>query len=558
MYQQNLWNISDNEHTEEDESCAAYDLELNQVVLRSCQSQLPMFCNRPVLPQPISGLISQQHGHVGEYFCPPGWLTHWLVMDKGICFKRFILQDAIDADEAQQFCMEDKGHLATAPTHNMRIAMQQVHAVFNNRSVATHSWIGLRHRDESLGAFSWLKELAGQTDVNNVLTYNWQSYSDFGGGYGVSIGNDHKWWNWPRQMKLKGVLCQKTITDWRNAFRLRLEPPSDPIREGEYVLIFNYDPKPSMLEDKNDLGTENWKLPNQIHQSFVTQSLFWQTDFDVVCHFGSYVRRFSFPRSFRRQYRALVQLPTSLGSGRLTCEAWLTRPTFRFQSNTIIHRPSQWYNFVMIAAHRMESYNENNLRRPRNVWNEDLAAESLRRRLIDLLVNQNLMMSNLTVTKSYHSPNQSELANVVNVLYRISFFLPRNIQRIELFSIIRQCRNGWIEQMDLITPDMDNESILLLLLQSCLPLTFKYDDHSFLMEIRSTVACPASVVPSNTLDRLGPDAYLTSDRLSWPKTRIGSMARSIQPCILYQNLVHRLCKGSFERGAFWGPIEVIL
>ena len=117
--------------------------------MQQCQNQLATICNRPVLPQPISTLIGSQPDHVGQYFCPPGWLTHWLVLDAGICYRRYTLKEVIDTDEAQQVCVRHGGHLAVAPTHNIRIALEQVYAAFNNRSVVD-SWIGLRNRGEQL------------------------------------------------------------------------------------------------------------------------------------------------------------------------------------------------------------------------------------------------------------------------------------------------------------------------------------------------------------------------------------------------------------------------
>ena len=123
--------------------------------MQQCQNQLATICNRPVLPQPISTLIGSQPDHVGQYFCPPGWLTHWLVLDAGICYRRDTMKEAVDTDEAQQVWVRHGGHLAVAPTHNIRIALEQVYAAFNNRSVVD-SWIGLRNRGEQPDAFSWV------------------------------------------------------------------------------------------------------------------------------------------------------------------------------------------------------------------------------------------------------------------------------------------------------------------------------------------------------------------------------------------------------------------
>lgn len=523
--------------TEDENSlCAAYDLEGNRIRLQSCQSQLPMICNRPVLPQPISTLIGSQTDHVDEYFCPPGWLTHWLVLDAGICYRRFTLKEPVNVDQAQEFCRQNGGHLATAPTHIMRIALEQVYAFFNNQSVVD-SWIGLRNRGQQPGAFNWVDQL----DIPSS-TYTWQPYNEFANGYGVSTGISRMWWNWPRQVKLWGLICQKTVSNWQKGLGLHLEPSNNPIREGEYSLVFNYNPEPVIVEEnpepRMNNNLETIKIAAQQHSYWVKS--FWQTEFDVVCHFGSYVRRFSFPRGSRRQYRALVPVPTAMGSGPLTCEAWLNRPVFRFQSNTIIHRPSHWYNFIVVVT--KPSYSTRDFHQFNNNWNNG-QTEDLMRRLHSIRFRFfRDMMNNLTVTSS---------AEFDNINHHLSFFLPPEIQQFELLANARQCQRGLID----LNSEMDRESIVHLLLQSCLPLVYRDQEDSQLIEIRSTVACPP--INSFEIPSRGPEILPRIDRLAWPRTLIGQMTRPIQSCCVGKHLVRRSCQGSFDRGAIWGPPEVI-
>lgn len=232
-------------------------------------------------------------------------------MDAGICYKRFTLKVAVDADEAQHFCIQQGGHLAVAPTHNMRIALEQVYAIFNNKSIVD-SWIGLRNHGEKPGAFKWVNETAG---VSGSSTYNWQPFQEFGSGYGVSTGITRAWWNWPRDTKIWGVLCQKTMQHWHTNIHLLL----DKLSSNEYALVFNH-------QDDYHQEEEYPKLTKP----------FWQPEFDVVCYFNNYAMHIRFPTS-RQYYRVVI--PGAMGYGRLTCEGWLNRPAIRFQSNTVIHRP---------------------------------------------------------------------------------------------------------------------------------------------------------------------------------------------------------------------------
>lgn len=534
------------------------------MIAQPCQNHLPMVCNRPVLPQPISAILNDQPDHVGEYFCQSGWLTHWLVLDSGICYKRFTLKEAIDADEAQQFCYQRGSHLATAPTHTSRLALEQVYAVFNNRSVVD-SWIGLRSQGDRPGAFSWLNEKpdSDQTSVPSS-TYSWQPYSELGSGYGVSMGISRMWWSRPRKTKLWGVLCQKTVSDWRNGLRLRLQHIADPMRQGEYALDFTYNPEP-VLEEHQDqmvqpqINIKTIQLPHQHRGQSI--KLLWQSDFDVVCHFGNYVRRFSFPGSFRRHYRALVPLPTSMGSGPLTCEAWLNKPAFRFQSNTIIHRSPSWFNFVLVLAISNRSYSGSEFHPGGYRQKEKSAVDDLKLKLDSIRYRFFTdRMSNLTVKHIGKSSEQEKTLGTENVLYRITFFFSPNIQVFEMIAIIRQCQNGVLRDKEL-TFGMDRESTLHLLLQSCMLLMYRPEEDILLVEVRSTVACPfvdpLKLSGQTFLNDFSPtDSVLTVAGLTWPRTKIGLTTRSVQPCWVEQALVRRSCMGSFDRGAYWSSPQV--
>ena len=488
-------------------------------------------------------------------FYSPGWITHWLVLDTGICYKRFTLNEAIDADEAQQFCIKQGGHLAKAPTQSTRIALEQVYFYFNNISVVD-SWIGLKNRNDQPGIFSWVNETDSETD--HSTTYNWHPYNDFTDGYASAFRNG-MWWNWPINTKLWGLICQKNMSDWKDGIRLTLEPSNDPIREGEYALVFTYEPKP-ILQDKNDdkhiipKAFETKKLSNR---SYLTKS-FWLFDFDVVCHLTNYVRRFSFPRGFRRQYRALVPVATSMGSGRLTCEAWLNRPAFRFQSNTIIHRPAHWYNFVIVVSQQNLLYlypqqSEIN-------WNAESAVNDLLQRLDfnrfryfkDILKN----VSIVTVTVEPYQNSSTGMANTT-INYLASFFLSPDANRFDLLASIRKCQVGIRDSSELNSSMIDYENILHLLLQFCLPLIYRHGSDYQFIEVRSTIACP-SIRPSETYGHhVHDETSMAINHFAWPMTLINQMTRSTHPCLIKGHIVHRFCVGSFEQGAIWGPPKVI-
>lgn len=328
--QQDVWNEIEESYDEE-ELCASYDLKRNKIILRSCEHRLPMVCQQPTLPQPISTLISAQPNHVAEFFCPTGWVSHLLMVDSGTCYKRFTLKEAVSTDEAQQFCVQQGGHLATAPTHITRVSLEQVYALFNSRSIID-SWIGLVSKDNKIGAYRWVN----QTDDVISSTYSWQGYSEFGMGYGVSTGISRSWWSWPKEVKIWGLLCQKKEDNWQDRIHLRLDSSETHsyIEDGRYLLSFNVDPKPVPKVDKREVEEpKNSTIQTQ------PQSI-WPSQFDVICQIRSHVRRFSFPSDFDRHNRILFSVPASIRSGSLTCEAWLTQPAFRFRSNTIVHHQS--------------------------------------------------------------------------------------------------------------------------------------------------------------------------------------------------------------------------
>lgn len=480
-------------------------------------------------------------------FYRPGWLTHWFVLDSGICYRRFTLKTAIDADEAQEFCVKRGGHLATAPTHTTRIALEEIYAYFSNISVAD-SWIGLRNRDNQPGAFSWVNESAGE----NSSTYNWHPYSEFGNGY-ASAFHLSMWWNWPRGTKLWGLICQKTMSDWQDGLHLLLEPSTDSSKEGEYVVVFTYNPKPTLREEDGQ-NTERMQLS---HSSYLTKS-FWQPDFDVICHLRNYVRRFSFrDRGFRRQFRALVPVSTAIGSGPLTCEAWLNRPTLRFQSNTVVHRPVHWYNYVIVISKRSQLYPRRSNHNPATNLNRESPADDLLQRLnLNRFRYFRDVMSNFSVVTVNVEPNQSNMTDADTIFsYLVSFFVPPDVPQFDLMANARRCQPEW-HSGELKVETLDYESILHLLLQSCLPLIYQKDEIYQFIEIRSTVACPPlrSIKTPDYYRR--EEAAMTIDRLAWPRTEIDQIARSIIPCLIGGHMVHRTCIGSFERGAIWGPPKV--
>ncbi|XP_032782600.2 LOW QUALITY PROTEIN: uncharacterized protein LOC116920568 [Daphnia magna] len=551
IFQTSDWNTTV-ETSEESALCAAYDLGKNQIISTSCQNHLPMICGRPLMPKlPQQFNLNSQLDHVGEYFCDPGWLTHWFVLDAGICYRRYTLKVAIDVDEAQEFCVQHGGHLATAPTHATRKALEEVYAYFSNRSVVD-SWIGLWNRNDQPGAFRWLDESA---DINSS-TYNWHPYSEFGNGY-ASAFHLGMWWNWPRNTKLWGLVCQKTMFDWQDGLSLLIEPPTDSEQEGEYAVVFTYNPKPSLREgdDKDSWpnATETRKLS---HSSYLKKS-FWQSDFDVVCYLRNYVRRFSFRRGFRRQYRTLVPVPTTMGSGPLTCEAWLNRPAFRFQSNTIVHRPAHWYNYVIVISQRNQLFSLLQHRQTAIKENRELLADDLLQRLnLNRFRYFREIMNNFSIVTITVEPNPSNTTGAENIFnFVVSFFVPSDVPQYDLLANARRCQPEWHFD-DLKMETLEYERILHVLMQSCLPLIYKNDENYQFIEVRSTVACPP-IRPLETLDHHDrEEAPITIDRLAWPRTDINRMTRSISPCLIGGHMVHRTCMGNFERGAIWGTPKI--
>lgn len=186
-----------NEGYSEDE-CAAFDLKSGKVVAQSCKTHLPMVCDQPTLRDNISAVISSEPDHIGEYFCPSGWITHVLAMDSELCYTRLTMPEAVTWDEAREECIRQGGDLAMAPTHSLRIALEQVYAFFNNQSIVD-SWIGIRNPGSKPGVLRWANETIGTPPSE---TYVWQPYNEFGVGYGVSTGLTRMWWNWPRDTRV--------------------------------------------------------------------------------------------------------------------------------------------------------------------------------------------------------------------------------------------------------------------------------------------------------------------------------------------------------------------
>jgi hypothetical protein len=344
------------------------------------------------------------------------------------------------------------------------------------------------------------------------------------------------------------------VSDWKDSIRLLLEPSNDPIREGEYVLVFTYEPKPIFQGENDDhMASKVFEAKKLLNHSYLSKP-FWLSDFDVVCHFTNYVRRFSFPRGFRRQYRALVPLSTTMGSGPLTCEAWLNRPAFRFQSNTIIHRPAHWYNFVIVVS-RQNLYSD--YHQSEKNFNAESAVNDLLQRLdLNRFPYFKDFLKNFSIVTLTVEPNQNSTTGAVNIIkYLVSFFLSPDVQRFDLLASMRQCQAGW-DSSELKSSVMGYETILHLLLQFCLPLVYRHGPNYRFIEVRSTVACP-SIRPFETFGHhVRDETSMAINRFAWPMTNINQMTRSINPCFIKGHIVHRTCLGSFEQGAIWGPPKV--
>ena len=306
------------------QQCAAYDVKQRRIVSQSCRRRLAMICNQPALDQ--RSATNSRPGDVAEYFCPAGWFSYVSVLDAGLCYRRFTAAEPVSWDAAVEECARHGSHLATAPTHGLRVALEQVYGHFNNESVVD-SWIGLRQRDSKVGAFQWTNNTLAET------TFSWQPFNEFGGGgYGVSTGISRMWWTWPRHVKLWGLVCQKSVNDWRDHLHLRLEEWG----RHRYAVTFTYDPQP----DRRDDARGDHQDPKH----------FWLAHFDVLCYLADYVIRFSMPTGYQRHYQTPLDVPPSMPAGQLTCEGWLNRPAFRFQSNTVVYRPPGSHSYVVHVA----------------------------------------------------------------------------------------------------------------------------------------------------------------------------------------------------------------
>lgn len=120
-------------------------------------------------------------------------------------------------------------------------------------------------------------------------------------------------------------MCQKDVSSsWKDDLKLRLEP----VDQLNYDIIFSYNPR---LEGGNQKGS--------------SKELFWQSELDVVCHLADHIQHIRLPVTrHQRQAKSSISVPTSLGSGPLTCEAWMNRPVHRFRSNTVQHKSASGKN----------------------------------------------------------------------------------------------------------------------------------------------------------------------------------------------------------------------
>lgn len=536
------WNATDDADSSPDErSCAAFNLETKQLAFESCQRELPAICSRPSLPQPISAVARNQE--IGEFFCPPGWITHVFTMDMNVCYRQLTLREPVTWDDAEKICVTHGGNLATAPTHFLRIVLEHVHAFYSSLN-GTESWIGLRNQNGRTGEFTWMNGERGET-------YNWDPYNDFGNAYGVGMGN--KWKSWPRSVKLHGVLCERTEPNWRDGLRLRLEPSAGQVREGNYSLVFTYDPAPTRVTDETQLFDKTYErieVPN-MSNGFV-KKFFWQSDVDVACYFANEVLHFRIPAGQHRRYQTSLNVPDNVEPSSLACEAWLNSPVVRFQSNTIAHRPANVYAFVLVVAKQNSALLRSTFVNPRRF---DTNEDDLRRRLSSN--GQSRILRDVISRASITSSVKSELAYDIQLInYKLAFFLPPNVNVMDLQNDIRGCQKGPAE---MYVPNqfsaVDFEPLLHLLLKSCLPPTYKLGEAYQLIEVRSTVACPAEsplALPDQTQR-----SSLHVHHLSWPRTGIGRVAKPQQLCMIDSRLVRRPCRGNYESGATWGPVEVL-
>ena len=143
---------TDEELTDDNsEECAAYDVSEKRIIAQPCHRPLAMICQRrSVKSSPLSKLVMDQ------FFCPPGWVSHPLVLDAGVCYRRFSTKSSVDWDEASGECLGYGGHLATASTQSLRVALEHVHAHFIDHSVnqsVVQSWIGLRQTSVTIQFF---------------------------------------------------------------------------------------------------------------------------------------------------------------------------------------------------------------------------------------------------------------------------------------------------------------------------------------------------------------------------------------------------------------------
>ena len=133
--------------------------------------------------------------------------------------------------------------------------------------------------------------------------------------------------------------------------------------------------------------------------------------------------------------------------------------------------------------------------------------------------------------------------------------------KVDLAADIAQCG---AQRIDPEWISMDEGSLLLLLLQKCLPLAYSRKGLYRFVRVSSTTACPEH----SGKDRLNNDrscwkCNISSNwqggngQLTWPRTDAGSTTRSRPSCLdSWQQFVHRRCLDNFHRGPHWGPVMV--
>jgi hypothetical protein len=450
-------------------TCVAYDFEEQRAVSRECRETLPIVCSRPTLKQPLSRSVRERE-FVSRFFCPVNWVTHWLVLDRKTCYRRFVNEEAVTWDQATDLCHRNGGRLATGQTQHLRIVLEQVYEYFSNQS-AVDSWIGLRMDGNGQPAsFVW-------SDGSRNQIYNWQPYNEFGNGYGVSTGLSRKWWTWPSHVKLWGFICQKQVPDWSQDFNLQLKS----FDEGTNILQVNYEPK---LNVETNFWSRNTPNIRPDH---------------AACYIANYFRICKYPAVDKNSVQIEFKVPSDVNFGEMVCEIWFNQPPIRIKSNHLTYQSKETLNYIIHVG----PVDNSAVKFP--IWK-------------DLNLKFDL---NWSIRDEFDH---------VYINYRISMNKSKHFSIGQLNSIARKCSGSDM------SPNLDQESGILFLIQSCL----KSDQHKF--KLMSTVACQAETI----------------DELEWPKTAIGSISRPEQLCLTWEgNLLQRFCGGSYLTGASWDETSVI-